>query len=42
MASSVPVAGAVLYLGFSRDNAGNWVDEGEAVRSLARRSPAPA
>jgi len=41
VASSVPVAGAVLYLGFSRDNAGNWVDEGEAVRSLARRSPAP-
>ncbi|MEF2231471.1 MAG: hypothetical protein V3571_11130 [Pseudodesulfovibrio sp.] len=40
-ASSVPVAGAVLYLGFSRDNAGNGVDEGEAVRSLARRSPAP-
>ena len=41
VASSVPVAGAVLYLGFSRDNAGNDVDEGEVVRTLVRRSAAP-
>ncbi|WP_419786087.1 hypothetical protein [Pseudodesulfovibrio sp.] len=41
VASSVPVGGAVLFLHFVRDNAGNPVDEGGTVRMLASRSRAP-
>jgi hypothetical protein len=41
VASSVPRAGAVLFLGFQRDAAGAEADEGAVVRALAGRSAGP-
>ncbi|MDC0335272.1 hypothetical protein OAN24_00035 [Pseudodesulfovibrio sp.] len=41
VASSVPRSGAVLFLGFAADNAGNPVDTAEIIRLIARRSVAP-
>lgn len=41
VASSVARADSVLFLGFSRDNAGESVDEAEAVQLLTTRSDGP-
>ncbi|MDD3310540.1 hypothetical protein [Pseudodesulfovibrio sp.] len=41
VAGSVPVGGAVLFLRFALDKAGNPVDEDGCARMVARRSQAP-
>lgn len=41
VASSIPRFGAVLFLGFVRDNQGNTVDEAAIVRMVSTQSPAP-
>ena len=41
VASSVPISGAVLFLGFHEDKTGKPVNEEQAVRLLSERSAAP-
>ncbi len=41
VANSVPRRGAVLFLGFRRDNSGEEIDEGSVVKLLTEKSAAP-